>query len=101
MIGLVVSMKRLIIWLRHGALVVEWLLGVIWYLMTFWIPRKKAHPVADVYNAIQHPGGIYLFGRVMALRTSGIRANMGEDQFGPMTSIIASLSRCLSVIKRL
>ncbi|PQJ30006.1 hypothetical protein BSZ32_16985 [Rubritalea profundi] len=68
MIGLVVSMKRLIIWLRHGALVVEWLLGVIWYLMTFWIPRKKAHPVADVYNAIQHPGGIYLFGRVMALR---------------------------------
>ncbi|MFC5051966.1 phosphatase domain-containing protein [Rubritalea spongiae] len=36
--------------------------------MTFWIPRKKADPVADVYNAILHPGGIYLFGRVMALR---------------------------------
>ncbi|MGJ8672447.1 phosphatase domain-containing protein [Rubritalea sp.] len=62
------SMKGLIVWLRHGALVVEWLLGVIWYLMTFWIPRKKADPVADVYNAILHPGGIYLFGRVMALR---------------------------------
>lgn len=61
-------MKRLIVWLRHGALVLEWLMGVIWYLMTFWIPRKKADPVAEVYNAILHPGGIYLFGRVMALR---------------------------------
>ncbi len=61
-------MKGLVIWLRHGALVVEWLIGVIWYLLTFWIPRKKAHPVANVYNAIQHPGGVYLFGRVMALR---------------------------------
>jgi phosphatidate phosphatase APP1 len=61
-------MKRLIVFLRHGALVLEWLLGVIWYLMTFWIPRKKADPVADVYNAIHHPGGIYLFGRVMAIR---------------------------------
>ncbi|MFC4994318.1 phosphatase domain-containing protein [Rubritalea tangerina] len=61
-------MKRLIVWLRHGALVIEWLLGVLWYLMTFWIPRKKAHPVADVYNAIHHPNGVYLFGRVMALR---------------------------------
>lgn len=61
-------MKRLVVWLRHGALVLEWLMGVIWYLMTFWIPRKKADPVADVYNAILHPGGIYLFGRVMALR---------------------------------
>jgi phosphatidate phosphatase APP1 len=77
MLDIVVSMKRVMIWLRHGALVVEWLLGVIWYLMTFWIPRKKAHPVADVYNAIHHPGGIYLFGRVMALRV--MTAPKAED----------------------
>ncbi|MEO1856558.1 MAG: phosphatase domain-containing protein [Rubritalea sp.] len=65
------------IWLRHGALVLEWLLGVIWYLVTFWIPRKKAHPVADVYNALHHPKGIYLFGRVMALRV--MTAPKAED----------------------
>lgn len=65
------------IWLRHGALVVEWFLGVLWYIATFWIPRKKAHPVADVYNAILHPGGIYLFGRVMALRV--MSAPKAED----------------------
>ncbi|WP_018968882.1 phosphatase domain-containing protein [Rubritalea marina] len=56
------------IWLRHGALVVEWLMGVIFYVLTFWIPRRKAEPVANVFNAVHHPKGIYLFGRVMALR---------------------------------
>ena len=61
-------MRRIMIWLRHGALVIEWLMGVIFYLLTFWIPRNKAEPVAHVYNAISHPKGLYLFGRVMALR---------------------------------
>ncbi|GAA5494130.1 hypothetical protein Rhal01_00287 [Rubritalea halochordaticola] len=61
-------MKRLGIWLRHGCLVIEWLLGVLWGAVSWIIPRKRRRPVADVYNSFKHPKGIYVFGRVLTER---------------------------------
>lgn len=59
-------MKRVMIWLRHGALVIEWLLGILWHPISLLIPRKELKPIVDVYNAVRHPGGVMVFGRVLS-----------------------------------
>lgn len=58
-------MERAIIWLRHGALVIEWVLGLLWYVVMLPFPRRLNDAMVEVYNVISFPGGVEIMGRVL------------------------------------